>query len=115
MCGSVVVIAGSIARIGNRSPEDGADRDPLAGWEVQKRETAMVAGCYLCGLGDAAASLVGRRDTDADTDTWHMTVGKSIIAAGVASLTEAVLTGGTIMWWCGGALVLCSGVGGFRW
>lgn len=173
---------GSIARIGNRSPEDGADRDPLAGWEVQKRETAMVAGVICVGLGDAAASLVGRRygrrkwvwgggksvegsvafgvavtvalvvargwlrgggwegwggwdglggrgsrgewggreevnysfdahtdtdrDTDTDTDTWHMTVGKSIIAAGVASLTEAVLTGGNdnvvvpVVLWC---------------
>ncbi|KAB8305124.1 hypothetical protein EYC80_004419 [Monilinia laxa] len=59
---------GSIARVGSRFPEDGGlgidrdrDRDALAGWEVQKRETAMVAGVICVGLGDAAASLVGRR------------------------------------------------------
>ncbi|KAI9648326.1 dolichol kinase [Ciborinia camelliae] len=37
------------------------NEDALRGWEVQKRETAMVAGVICVGLGDAAASLVGRR------------------------------------------------------
>lgn len=35
--------------------------DPLAGWEVPIRDISMVAGVVCVGLGDAAASLIGRR------------------------------------------------------
>ncbi|QSZ29831.1 hypothetical protein DSL72_004349 [Monilinia vaccinii-corymbosi] len=169
---------GSIPRV----ESGGGNVDPLEGWEVRRRETAMVAGVICVGLGDAAASLVGRRwgrrkwvwgggksvegslafsvavgvalvgakawcrfggweggwrgwsgwsgmgvgvVWDADRlcdaryegdggglkqlsygDTWGITVGKSILAAGVASLTEAVLTGGNdnvivpVVLWC---------------
>jgi dolichol kinase len=34
---------------------------PLKGWEVPTREVSMVSGVVCVGLGDAAASLVGRR------------------------------------------------------
>lgn len=33
----------------------------LAGWEVPTREVGMVSGVVCVGLGDAAASLIGRR------------------------------------------------------
>ncbi|KAL2207666.1 hypothetical protein CC79DRAFT_1333473 [Sarocladium strictum] len=33
----------------------------LAGWEVPTRDVSMVAGVVCVGLGDAAASLIGRR------------------------------------------------------
>lgn len=33
----------------------------MAGWEVPTRELSMVAGVVCVGLGDAAASLIGRR------------------------------------------------------
>ncbi|RYP48804.1 hypothetical protein DL768_005397 [Monosporascus sp. mg162] len=33
----------------------------LAGWEVPSREVGMVSGVVCVGLGDAAASLIGRR------------------------------------------------------
>lgn len=40
-------------------PRDGAGC--LRGWEVPTRELSMVSGVVCVGLGDAAASLVGRR------------------------------------------------------
>lgn len=40
-------------------PRTGAD--PLQGWEIPTRELSMVAGVVCVGLGDAAASLIGRR------------------------------------------------------
>ena len=106
----------------------------------------MVAGVICVGMGDAAASLVGRRygrhkwlwhggksieGSVAFTlavafalglakawlriggwpanndDLWVATLGKSSVAAAVASLTEAVLTGGNdnvvvpiVLWLC---------------
>lgn len=118
----------------------------LKGWEVPTREVSMVSGVICVGMGDAAASLIGRRygrhkwiwgggksiegslafATAAglalilakawlriggwpanNDDSWVMTFGKTGFAAGVASLTEAVLTGGNdnvvvpvILWLC---------------
>ncbi|KAK3308145.1 uncharacterized protein B0T15DRAFT_410422 [Chaetomium strumarium] len=40
-------------------PRDGSG--PLKGWDVPTREVSMVSGVVCVGLGDAAASLVGRR------------------------------------------------------
>jgi dolichol kinase len=118
----------------------------LSGWEVPRREVSMVSGVICVGMGDAAASLIGRRYgrhkwlwsggksiegsvafatavglalllakawlriggwPANNEDSWVMTVGKSGVAAGVASLTEAVLTGGNdnvvvpvVLWLC---------------
>lgn len=118
----------------------------LSGWEVPTREVSMVSGVICVGMGDAAASLIGRRfgrrkwiwgggksiegsiafatavglalvlakawlriggwQANND-DSWVMTIEKSGIAACVASLTEAVLTGGNdnvvvpiVLWLC---------------
>ena len=106
---------------------------PWEGWKVSSRDLGMISGVVCVGMGDAAASLVGRRfgrrrwcwsggkslegslafavavvlglgtakfglragGWVADSgDTWGLTMGKAIIAATGASLTEAVLTGG---------------------
>ncbi|EHK96834.1 putative Uncharacterized membrane protein C63.10c [Glarea lozoyensis 74030] len=120
--------------------------DHLAGWELPTREVSMVSGVVCVGLGDAAASLIGRRYgrhkwiwgggksiegsvafaaavwtalmfaklwlrvggwPANNYDSWFLTIGKSGVAAGLASLTEAVLTGGNdnvvvpvVLWLC---------------
>ncbi|PQE26028.1 phosphatidate cytidylyltransferase protein [Rutstroemia sp. NJR-2017a BBW] len=116
------------------------------GWDVPQRETSMVSGVICVGMGDAAASLIGRRfgrrkwiwgggksiegsvafavavggalvlakawlrvggwRAGDHIDTWGITVAKAGVAATVASLTEAVLTGGNdnvvvpVVLWC---------------
>lgn len=118
----------------------------LSGWEVPIREVSMVSGVICVGMGDAAASLVGRRYGRRkwlwrggksiegsmafalavglalglakawlriggwpanNDDSWALTAGKVSVAAAVASLTEAVLTGGNdnvvvpiVLWLC---------------
>ncbi|KAI8952706.1 hypothetical protein F4801DRAFT_588798 [Xylaria longipes] len=120
----------------------------LQGWDVPTREIAMVSGVVCVGLGDAAASLIGRRyghhkwfwgggkslegsaafvaavflgimaahtwlrlggwaATNRHSDTWQTTMQKTGACAGMASLTEAVLTGGNdnvivpiVLWTC---------------
>lgn len=118
----------------------------LSGWEVPIREVSMVSGVVCVGMGDAAASLVGRRYGRRkwlwrggksiegsmafalavglalglakawlriggwpanNDDSWALTAGKVSVAAAVASLTEAVLTGGNdnvvvpiVLWLC---------------
>ncbi|PBP19111.1 cytidylyltransferase [Diplocarpon rosae] len=120
--------------------------DYLAGWEVPMREVSMVSGVICVGMGDAAASLIGRRYGRRkwlwgggksiegsvafatavglalvlakawlriggwpanNDDAWVMTFWKAGVAAWVASLTEAVLTGGNdnvvvpvVLWLC---------------
>ena len=119
---------------------------PLAGWEVPIREVSMVSGVICVGMGDAAASLIGRRYgrhkwfwsggksiegsvafatavclalcaakawlrvggwVANNEDGFRSTLGKAGVAASVASLTEAVLTGGNdnvvvpvVLWLC---------------
>ncbi|KAI0024398.1 hypothetical protein F4780DRAFT_725344 [Xylariomycetidae sp. FL0641] len=126
-----------------------AGEGALEGWKVPVRETAMVAGVVCVGLGDAAASLVGRRighrkwrwgggkslegslafavavcagllaahawlrvggwtpATSQTLESWPRTVQKAGGCATIASLTEAVLTGGNdnvivpvVLWTC---------------
>lgn len=40
---------------------DRAGDEPWHGWEVTSRDVSMVAGVVCVGMGDAAASLIGRR------------------------------------------------------
>ncbi|KAH6612607.1 hypothetical protein C7974DRAFT_81326 [Boeremia exigua] len=40
---------------------DRAGDEPWDGWEVKSRDVSMVAGVVCVGMGDAAASLIGRR------------------------------------------------------
>ncbi|KAI3323301.1 hypothetical protein HD806DRAFT_107741 [Xylariaceae sp. AK1471] len=120
----------------------------LTGWGVPTREVAVVSGVVCVGLGDAVASLIGRRyghrkwlwgggkslegsaafatavflglmaahawlrlggwaATNRHVDTWQTTMQKTGVCAGMASLTEAVLTGGNdnvivpvVLWTC---------------
>ncbi|GKT58544.1 phosphatidate cytidylyltransferase [Colletotrichum tofieldiae] len=120
----------------------------LAGWEVPTREVSMVAGVICVGLGDAAASLIGRRYghrkwvwgggkslegsvafaaavflglmaattwlrvggwpiAEEQQVAWPAAVRNAGFCASVASLTEAVLTGGNdnvivpvVLWTC---------------
>jgi dolichol kinase len=127
-------------------PRTGSDY--LAGWEVPTREVSMVSGVICVGLGDSAASLIGRRYghrkwlwgggkslegslafaiavslglvasriwllvgrwpvTGGEALAWGPSLRNSGICATMASLTEAVLTGGNdnvivpvILWTC---------------
>ncbi|KAI0157852.1 hypothetical protein GGR57DRAFT_58347 [Xylariaceae sp. FL1272] len=120
----------------------------LQGWSVPSREISMVSGIVCVGLGDAAASLIGRRyghrkwiwgggkslegsvafalavflglmaadawlrfggwtSTERQGDTWQTTARKTTVCASIASITEAVLTGGNdnvvvpvVLWAC---------------
>ncbi|KAI8292173.1 hypothetical protein K4K60_010611 [Colletotrichum sp. SAR11_57] len=120
----------------------------LAGWEVPTREVSMVAGVICVGLGDAAASLIGRRFghrkwvwgggkslegsvafavavflglmaattwlriggwpvAPEQQVAWPSSVRNAGFCASMASLTEAVLTGGNdnvivpvVLWTC---------------
>ncbi|KAK8004406.1 ClpP/crotonase-like domain-containing protein [Apiospora arundinis] len=125
----------------------------LEGWEVPTREVSMVAGVICVGLGDAAASLIGRRyghrkwlwgggkslegsvafalavfmgllaahawlriggwPSSTEIDSVGSTMSKAGFCASMASLTEAVLTGGNdnvvvpvVLWTCVKSLAL---------
>ena len=60
----------------------------LDGWEVPTREVSMVAGVVCVGLGDAAASLIGRRWGH---HKWVWGGGKSL--EGSAAFATAVFVG----------------------
>ena len=62
--------------------------DPWAGWEVDRRDLSMVSGVVCVGMGDAAASLIGRRY---GKTKWFWGGGKSL--EGSMAFTVAVTMG----------------------
>ena len=62
--------------------------DPWRGWEVYGRDTSMVSGVICVGMGDAAASLIGRRY---GRRKWPWAGGKSL--EGSAAFALAVTVG----------------------
>ena len=70
-------------------------KGPLEGWDVQSGEVSMVSGVVCVGMGDAAASLIGRRY---GRRRWCWTGGKSL--EGSLAFAVAVVLGLTFArWW----------------
>jgi len=67
--------------------------EPWGGWEVVSRDLSMVSGVVCVGMGDAAASLVGRRY---GKTKWYWGGGKSI--EGSVAFAVAVMIGLTASW-----------------
>ncbi|KAI4093182.1 MAG: hypothetical protein LQ348_000601 [Seirophora lacunosa] len=61
---------------------------PWQGWEVPRRNLSMISGVVCVGMGDAAASLIGRRYGQR---RWCWSGGKSL--EGSAAFVVAVLAG----------------------
>jgi dolichol kinase len=62
--------------------------EPWRGWDVQDRDVSMIAGVICVGMGDAAASLIGRRY---GRRKWPWAGGKSF--EGSAAFAMAVTVG----------------------
>ncbi|KAM0132069.1 hypothetical protein ACHAP3_006505 [Botrytis cinerea] len=80
---------------------EGEAMDPWKGWEIpqRQREIAMVAGVICVGLGDAAASLVGRR---CGKRKWYWGGGKSLEGSMAFMVVVAVALVGAKGWVRGG-------------
>jgi dolichol kinase len=63
-------------------------QDPWAGWDINFRDVSMVSGVVCVGMGDSAASLVGRRY---GRHIWYWGGGKSV--EGSLAFTAAVTVG----------------------
>ncbi|KAI4150945.1 MAG: hypothetical protein LQ341_001008 [Variospora aurantia] len=72
----------SLAAVGRSGPL------PWQGWEVPSRDLSMISGVVCVGMGDAAASLIGRRY---GRRRWCWSGGKSL--EGSAAFVIAVLAG----------------------
>lgn len=66
---------------------------PWTGWDVASRDLSMVSGVVCVGMGDAAASLIGRRY---GKTKWYWAGGKSI--EGSAAFAAAVMMGLIASW-----------------
>ncbi|KAL8871460.1 MAG: hypothetical protein Q9174_002712 [Haloplaca sp. 1 TL-2023] len=66
----------------------GGGQRPWEGWEVPTRDVSMISGVVCVGMGDAAASLIGRRF---GRRRWCWSGGKSI--EGSAAFAIAVVLG----------------------
>lgn len=67
--------------------------DPWRGWEVPTRDVSMIAGVVCVGMGDAAASLIGRRF---GRTKWYWGGGKSL--EGSVAFAAAVTVGLSFSW-----------------
>ncbi|EED16502.1 phosphatidate cytidylyltransferase, putative [Talaromyces stipitatus ATCC 10500] len=77
----------SLADLPRVGVEDNID-NPWSGWEVPSRDVSMVSGIICVGMGDAAASLIGRRYGRLK---WFWGGGKSL--EGSLAFTIAVFLG----------------------
>lgn len=68
-------------------------RDPMVGWDTPVRDLSMVSGVICVGMGDAAASLTGRRY---GKTKWYWAGGKSL--EGSLAFTFAVTCGLACSW-----------------
>ena len=68
---------------------------PWEGWHVMRREVSMVSGVICVGMGDAAASLIGRRF---GRRRWCWSGGKSLEGS-LAFATAVVLGLSFARWW----------------
>ena len=67
--------------------------DPWAGWDTPVRDPSMVSGVICVGMGDAAASLIGRRY---GKTKWYWAGGKSL--EGSLAFAVAVTCGLSASW-----------------
>jgi dolichol kinase len=67
--------------------------DPSIGWETPVRDLSMVSGVVCVGMGDAAASLIGRRY---GKTKWYWAGGKSL--EGSLAFAFAVVCGLSMGW-----------------
>lgn len=67
--------------------------DPWRGWDVPTRDLSMIAGVVCVGMGDAAASLIGRRF---GRTKWYWGGGKSL--EGSVAFAAAVTLGLAFGW-----------------
>ncbi|KIW94426.1 uncharacterized protein Z519_04402 [Cladophialophora bantiana CBS 173.52] len=68
-------------------------KDPWAGWDTTVRDLSMVSGVICVGMGDAAASLIGRRY---GKTKWYWAGGKSL--EGSLAFASAVTCGLSACW-----------------
>ncbi|KAF2435027.1 hypothetical protein EJ08DRAFT_626316 [Tothia fuscella] len=73
--------------------------EPWANWEIPTRDVSMISGVVCVGMGDAAASLIGRRY---GRRKWPWSGGKSLEGSAAFAIAVTVgLTAGKIWLWLG--------------